>query len=191
VRSNREPAVERTRLSRSSQAQARTGISPPSRSNNNRTFVPIGAKGTYNQTAVTNPPGQRPASVAEDPARRRINGGGGRNRLLLQVFPMFRPEVLTDSNGPVFFHCDFNRVTAATPVRAGETARTGRCPRCFGSEDVGPVLSIARPFVGAGNAMSQAVVRPHSPSIHSHLYGTVRQFYQSDVLSRRRPIRRG
>ena len=80
----------------------------------------IGAKGTFNQAAVTNPPGQRPASVAEDPSRRRINGGGGRNRVLLQVFPMFRPEVLLGSNGPVVFHSDFSPVTAASPARAGE-----------------------------------------------------------------------
>lgn len=81
----------------------------------------IGAKGTFNQAALIIPPAQRPASIAEDPSRRRINGGSGRNRVLLQVFPMFRPEVLTDSNGPVFFHSDYSRVTSASPARAGET----------------------------------------------------------------------
>jgi len=81
----------------------------------------IGARGTFNPAAVTNPPNQRPASVAEDPSRRRINGGGGRNRVLFQLFPMFRPEVVTDSNGPVLFHSDYSRVTPANPVRAGET----------------------------------------------------------------------
>ena len=51
---------------------------------------------------------------------RRINGGG-RHIVLIQLIPMFRPEVLIGANGPVVFHNDHNLVTAASPARAGET----------------------------------------------------------------------
>jgi uncharacterized protein (TIGR03437 family) len=50
---------------------------------------------------------------------RRINGGG-RERHLIQIFPMFRPEILVGANGPAAFHSDYSLVTDANPVRAGE-----------------------------------------------------------------------
>ncbi len=76
-----------------------------------------GARGTmYAAGPVT----IRTTSQAEDPSRRRINGGG-RATYVIQLIPMFRPEVLVGANGPVVFHSDHSLVTAASPARAGET----------------------------------------------------------------------
>jgi uncharacterized protein (TIGR03437 family) len=64
-----------------------------------------------------NPP--RAASVAEDPANRRTNGGG-KIQYYLHVIPMSRPEIATTGTGPAVFHADFSPVTAAKPAQAGE-----------------------------------------------------------------------
>ena len=62
----------------------------------------------------------RTASMSEDPASRRINGGGN-VRILIRLVPLFRPEVLTAAGGPLVVHGDnFQPVTAANPARAGE-----------------------------------------------------------------------
>jgi uncharacterized protein (TIGR03437 family) len=51
---------------------------------------------------------------------RRINGGG-RERTLIELYPLRRPEILSGANGPVVFHSDYSPVSAASPARAGET----------------------------------------------------------------------
>lgn len=61
----------------------------------------------------------RSGSVKEDPARRRINGGG-RAIFLLHLIPMMRPEVIITGDGPAVFHADFSPVTTARPAKAGE-----------------------------------------------------------------------
>jgi uncharacterized protein (TIGR03437 family) len=77
----------------------------------------IGARGTVNQVGANT---GRATSQAEDPSRRRINGGG--NALFgLQIIPMFRPEVLVTPTGPVVFHSDFSPVTSDRPAQRGET----------------------------------------------------------------------
>jgi hypothetical protein len=48
----------------------------------------LGARGQAGQTGPWTP---RVASVTEDPAYRRVNGGGMES-IVLQVFPMFRPD---------------------------------------------------------------------------------------------------
>jgi uncharacterized protein (TIGR03437 family) len=53
----------------------------------------------------------RSASVKEDPARRRINGGG-KAIFVLHLIPMNRPEATA------IFHADLSPVTAARPARA-------------------------------------------------------------------------
>jgi uncharacterized protein (TIGR03437 family) len=63
--------------------------------------------------------GERTASITEDPAKRRQNGGG-HVLAVLYVIPMSRPEIATISSGPAVFHSDFTPVTAAKPARAGE-----------------------------------------------------------------------
>ncbi len=81
----------------------------------------LGAKG---QIVFVVPQGvagsSRLASMAEDPAKRRINGGipGG---WFIQLIPLFRPEITIVSGSPAIFHGDdFSPVRSARPARAGE-----------------------------------------------------------------------
>lgn len=76
----------------------------------------VGAKGTINPVELVN---NRATSQAEDPSMRRINGGG-RGRFVFQIYPMFRPEVVTAVDGPALFHSDNTRVSAEKPARPGE-----------------------------------------------------------------------
>jgi uncharacterized protein (TIGR03437 family) len=62
----------------------------------------------------------RLASIAEDPANRRKNGGG-HVVFTLYVIPTFRPEVAVTANGPAVAHSsDFSPVNSAKPAAAGE-----------------------------------------------------------------------
>ena len=62
----------------------------------------------------------RQASVAEDPGRRRANGGGG-NLYVFHLIPQSRPEIVTTAGGPAIVHSsDFTLVTASKPAAAGE-----------------------------------------------------------------------
>jgi uncharacterized protein (TIGR03437 family) len=76
-----------------------------------------GARGTLNNVSMT---GTRSASQAEDPFMRRTNGGG-KGRFIIQIWPMFRPEIVVTPDGPAVMHDDFSPVTAARPARRGET----------------------------------------------------------------------
>src|SRR5581483_5005522 len=61
----------------------------------------LGARGQMDMAA--NPPGvavQRGASITEDPANRRLNGGGTQ-RDLVHLFPMFAPQITTTASGPI------------------------------------------------------------------------------------------
>ncbi len=62
----------------------------------------------------------RPASIAEDPSNRRVNGGSSRH-LIADLVPLYRPEIVATANGPAVFHADFSPVTSAKPARSGET----------------------------------------------------------------------
>jgi len=80
----------------------------------------LGARGQQGgrQIPQTIPP--RAASIAEDPANRRRNGGG-RVRWLLAVIPMTRPEVVMTGGEPMIAHMsDFKLVTPSNPAAAGE-----------------------------------------------------------------------
>ena len=62
----------------------------------------------------------RQASMAEDPANRRLNGGGAQ-RWVLHVIPMSIPQVVSTPAGPAVTHSsDFSLVSAAKPAAAGE-----------------------------------------------------------------------
>lgn len=62
----------------------------------------------------------RAASMAEDPAYRRVHGVGKRVEIF-HLIPATWPEVLTVPTGPAIFHGDdFSPVTAEKPARAGE-----------------------------------------------------------------------
>ena len=79
----------------------------------------LGARGQYGTTPITPASPARVASVTEDPANRRINGGG-RSRFVLQVITMSAPQIVTTATGPAIFHADFTPVTAAKPAKSGE-----------------------------------------------------------------------
>ena len=78
----------------------------------------LGARGQLGNGATIAAP--RAASMAEDPANRRINGGG-RIRWVLTVIPMFVPQILATPAGPAVTHAnDFTLVSASKPAAAGE-----------------------------------------------------------------------
>jgi uncharacterized protein (TIGR03437 family) len=63
---------------------------------------------------------ERTASITEDPAKRRQNGGG-HVLAVLYVIPMSRPDVVVTANGPAVTHSsDFSLVSASKPAAAGE-----------------------------------------------------------------------
>jgi uncharacterized protein (TIGR03437 family) len=61
----------------------------------------------------------RQASMIEDPASRRVNGGGP-TLFIVHLIPLRRPEIATSSTGPAVFHADFSPITSAKPAKAGE-----------------------------------------------------------------------
>ena len=81
----------------------------------------LGARGQMAMAA--NPPGvasQRGASITEDPANRRVNGGGTL-RYIVHLIPMESPEIAMLAGGPAIAHSsDFSLVTASKPTTAGE-----------------------------------------------------------------------
>jgi uncharacterized protein (TIGR03437 family) len=81
----------------------------------------LGARGQMEM--VANPPGvasQRIASITEDPANRRLNGGGTQ-RYVLHLIPMESPEIAMLPAGPAISHSsDFSLVTASKPAVPGE-----------------------------------------------------------------------
>jgi uncharacterized protein (TIGR03437 family) len=81
----------------------------------------LGARGQMEMAA--NPPGvaaQRLASITEDPANRRVNGGGTQ-RYVVHLIPIESPEITMLPEGPAITHSsDFSLVTASKPAAAGE-----------------------------------------------------------------------
>jgi uncharacterized protein (TIGR03437 family) len=94
----------------------------------------------------------RVASVTEDPANRRLHGGGSviQNVYLL---PMFRPEVISTADGPVVVHsADFTLVTGSKPARSGEVLSlfaSGLGPTVPGVEPGEPFTSATRHAVNS------------------------------------------
>jgi len=85
---------------------------------------------------------ERNASMAEDPAYRRINGGG-KLIYIVHLIPMTWPEVLAVPTGPAIFHADdFSPVTAEKPARAGELLMMS----VSGLGPVRPNLDPGKPF---------------------------------------------
>jgi hypothetical protein len=97
----------------------------------------------------------RVASVTEDPANRRINGGG-KESLILQILPMFRPSVIMTQGGPAVVHSgDFSPVTAANPAKAGELLSVF----ASGLGPTNPAVSPGRPFPAGSAAPVNAPVQ--------------------------------
>lgn len=77
----------------------------------------LGVRGQATQTGPWTP---RVASVTENPANRRINGGGSQS-ILLQLFPMFSPTIAMASGVPAVVHSvDYSLVTSMKPAQPGE-----------------------------------------------------------------------
>jgi uncharacterized protein (TIGR03437 family) len=88
------------------------------------TGVLVGGSGAFlgirGQAGLTGGTGARNASITEDPAYRRLNGGG-KMSWFIQIVPTVWPEVLTVLTGPAIFHgADSSPVTLEKPARAGE-----------------------------------------------------------------------
>jgi uncharacterized protein (TIGR03437 family) len=78
-----------------------------------------GQKGGANNR-LSSPIPERTASITEDPAKRRQNGGG-HIASVLYVVPMSRPEIVITANGPAVAHSsDFSLVSTSKPAAAGE-----------------------------------------------------------------------
>ncbi len=76
----------------------------------------LGARGTVGGAGGTG----RAASMAEDPANRRINGGKALS-FIIHVIPMFVPQIVNTANGPAVVHSsDFTLVSTSRPAAAGE-----------------------------------------------------------------------
>jgi uncharacterized protein (TIGR03437 family) len=93
------------------------GLAPHAVSGGTGAF--IGAKGEQASATARVVKAVRLASMAEDPANRRINGGGN-VRILLRLIPAARPEVVATANGPAVVHGDGKLVSSGNPAQAGE-----------------------------------------------------------------------
>ncbi len=79
----------------------------------------LGVRGQL-EGAGAGPPNNRNASVREDPAKRRVNGGG-KASYVAHLIPMFRPEVVSTPGGPAVSHSsDFSLVNSSKPAAPGE-----------------------------------------------------------------------
>jgi uncharacterized protein (TIGR03437 family) len=100
----------------------------PSSATGGTNFVITGGTGAFlgvrgQMGVAANPPGvavQRAASMTEDPANRRLNGGGTQ-RWIAHLIPMSAPQIAIAPGGPAVTHSsDFSPVTASKPAAAGE-----------------------------------------------------------------------
>ncbi len=86
----------------------------------------------------------RLASITEDPANRRLNGGG-HVVFTLYVIPMEQPQILLTAGGPAITHSnDFSLVSASKPAAASEVLSlfaTGLGPTLPGAAPGQPFLS--------------------------------------------------
>jgi hypothetical protein len=108
------------------------------------TGVYMGARG---QASMSGSP--RAASIAEDPAYRRANGGQ-KVKHYIQLVPISRPEVLSAGGGLAAFRAtDWSPITQANPARAGEQVII--CVSGLGP--VRPNYDLSKPFPPDGEAL--------------------------------------
>ena len=80
----------------------------------------LGARGQMGQSRIPQTVNARAASMAEDPANRRTNGGGT-VRFVLELFPMSLPQIVATPSGPAVTHSsDYSLVSPSKPAAAGE-----------------------------------------------------------------------
>ena len=119
----------------------------------------VGVRGQSGQAVTSQSTAVRQASVTEDPANRRLNGGG-KVKFVLQIFPMFVPQITA------VFHTDFSAVTTAKPAKAGELLilrATGLGPTVPGVDPGQPfppdvLLQVNSPVAVAVNGQAVEVV---------------------------------
>jgi uncharacterized protein (TIGR03437 family) len=119
----------------------------------------LGVRGQSGQNANPQIITLRQASVTEDPANRRQNGGGGRIRWVMHLIPIERPEIAMTASGPAVAHStDFTLVTASKPAAAGEVLSifmTGLGPTKPGVDPGSPFP--ASPLVAVNSPVSVTV----------------------------------
>lgn len=101
----------------------------------------FGARGQAGNGRDSGGANARVASITEDPANRRVNGGGS-HRFTVYLIPMSRPEIVSTPTGPAIFHPDFSPVSAAKPARTGEVVIF----RATGLGPTGPGVDPGQPF---------------------------------------------
>lgn len=84
---------------------------------------------------------QRGASTSEDPAVRRILGGG-RLSTVFALYPRSRPTVVTTPAGPAVVHSDGRLVSNSNPAQAGEILTL----YASGLGPTTPAVSLGQPF---------------------------------------------
>lgn len=126
------------------------------------TGVVVGGSGAFlgvrGQDGLISGSGVRNASITEDPAYRRVNGGG-KMTWFFQIVPAEWPDILTGPTGPVIVHsADFSLVTPDKPARAGETLTL----YAIGLGPTRPGVDPGKPFPATGlqvvNSPVQVVV---------------------------------
>ena len=130
------------------------------------TGVFLGARGQVNGGPTTM--ALRVASVTEDPASRRTNGGG-KIHVIASLIPMEVPQIVVSSNGPMVFHSDFSAVTAAKPAKAGEiliSMATGLGP-------TRPGVDPGQPFPPYPANPLQVVNSPVDVTVNGQSVGTI------------------
>ena len=107
---------------------------------------------------------QRQASSSEDPANRRIHGGG-KFRDVFYLYTKSRPGVIAVSGSPAVLHIDGKFVSSANPAQAGETLTlyaTGLGPTT-------PAVTFGQPFpqsaISAVNAPVEILVNGKSSEV--------------------------
>jgi hypothetical protein len=116
-------------------------------------FLGVTGQGCGAGGGGTPPGGARISSVTEDPANRRINGGGTTYSVLCLI-PRTRPEVVTTAAGPAIVHSsDYSPVTPAKPAKPGEILTL------FAS-GLGPTLPGVDPGQPFTAAPQQSVIAP-------------------------------
>jgi hypothetical protein len=133
----------------------------------------FGVGGQLTGAPVTGGPGTRvPASVTEDPANRRINGGN-RSRFLVQLLPAFRPEIVIGHAGRAVFHAaDGRPVTTGHPATANEEltlyARNlaPQVPSAAGAGGQLATSSLEVIIDGVVAEVTSAAVDPETPDVY-------------------------
>jgi uncharacterized protein (TIGR03437 family) len=102
---------------------------PPGPSVGSQNFAIVGGTGAFfgargqrggRNSLLNGAVNARTASITEDPANRRLNGGG-HVLFVLFVVPLSRPEIAVTAGGPAVVHSnDFSLVSPAKPATADE-----------------------------------------------------------------------